>query len=139
MIRKRNSGFTLVELLVVISIISVLSALLMVNFIGIRQRGRDGQRKSNLRQIQSALELYRTDAGIYPTTSQLPPCGSALLVGSTTYMQKVPCDPLTNLGYSYTSDGSSYILYACLENTNDSEKDSSPRSGCAISFTVNNP
>ncbi|HVZ66893.1 MAG TPA: prepilin-type N-terminal cleavage/methylation domain-containing protein [Patescibacteria group bacterium] len=136
-----SRGFTLIELLVVISIISILAALLMANFVGIRQRGRDAQRKSDLRQIQSALELYRSDNGSYPTT--IPNCGSALTQNSVTYMQKLPCDPLEKNNYSYTSDGNTYTLYGCIENENDPDKDSSTASNCTattnVSFTLTNP
>ena len=72
-IYNSKKGFTLIELLVVIGIIGILSGLLMANFIGVRQRSRDGTRKSNLSQIQSAVELYRSDQGSYP--SPLPACG----------------------------------------------------------------
>src|SRR5689334_7104133 len=73
-------AFTLIELLVVISIIGVLSALTTVNFIGVEQRARDGQRKSDLLVIASALEQYRSDAGNYPTLSNsyvLTPCNQS--------------------------------------------------------------
>ncbi|HVT01055.1 MAG TPA: type II secretion system protein [Patescibacteria group bacterium] len=140
---KANNGFTLIELLVVISIISILAALLMANFVGIRQRGRDAQRKSDLRQIQSALELYRSDNGSYPTTLGSGNCGSTLSQNSVTYMQKIPCDPLSKGNYSYTSDGNTYTIYACIENENDPDKDSSTESGCTttsnVSFTLTNP
>lgn len=56
-----SKGFTLIELLVVLVIIASLATLLTANFVGVRQRGRDAQRKSDLRQIQSAFELYRAD------------------------------------------------------------------------------
>src|SRR3990167_9460895 len=59
-------GFTLIELLVVIAIVGLMSGFLVANFIGIKQRARDGQRKSDLRQIQAALELYRSDNASYP-------------------------------------------------------------------------
>jgi general secretion pathway protein G len=93
-IRNFNKGFTLIELLIVIAIIGVLSTLLMANFIGVRQRARDAQRKSDIRQIQAALEIYRSDSGAYPPTGSFPsPCGSPLASGGSTYMQKIPCDP----------------------------------------------
>lgn len=130
-IKNSQSGFTIIELLIVIAIIGILSSLLLSNFIGIRQRARDTQRKANLLQIQAALEMYRADQGSYPLTGSVV-CGSALAVGSSTYMQKVPCDPLDSAPfntpapfiYSYTSSGTTYSLIACLENISDSEKDS---------------
>ena len=141
-----RKGFTLIELLVVISVIAVLTTLLMANFVGIRQRGRDGQRKSNLYNIQSALELYRADNGLYPDTGSFPPCGDALTSGgSSVYMQEVPCEPLDDSDYAYTSaDGTSYTLIGCLENENDSDADDDityQASGCSTptSFTLTNP
>lgn len=138
-----RKGFTLIELLVVISVIAILTTLLMANFVGIRQRGRDGQRKSNLYSIQSALELYRADNGIYPDTDSFPACGASLTGGDATsvYMQTVPCDPLDDSDYEYVSlDGTTYTLIGCLENQNDADADSVTASGCATaSFTLRNP
>lgn len=114
-----QKGFTLIELLVVLAIIGVLSALLMTNFVGIRQRARDGERKSDLRQIQAALELYRADVGSYPDTNAFPACGQAFSYQSTTYMKTVPCDPLTGSAFEYKGNSSLYCLRTCLENTSD--------------------
>ena len=144
-IKKRN-GFTLIELLVSISIIAILTALLTANFIGARQRGRDGQRKSNMYQIQSALELYRADNGDYPATAALSSCGNGISVNGTVYMQKVPCDPVTGDPYIYTAavDGSTYTLFGCLENSNDSEKDTDQADAAVctspnVPFKLTNP
>ncbi|HVZ11781.1 MAG TPA: prepilin-type N-terminal cleavage/methylation domain-containing protein [Patescibacteria group bacterium] len=126
-----SSGFTLVELLVVIVIISVLATLLMANFVGVRQRGRDAQRKSNILAIQQALELYRSDNGTYPSSSFTLTCGGQIKSpdGSTTYMTKIPCDPLGanqaynngNYYYGSTDNGVTYSIGACIENTNDTD------------------
>lgn len=138
-----KKGFTLIELLIVVAIIGVLATLLMSNFVGVRQRGRDAERKSDLRQIQSALEMYRADTGAYPTS--LPSCGSAFTSGDIVYMQKIPCDPIGSgsFVFTYTSNGSIYSLVTCLENVNDSQKDSSTDPQCdgtnAWSFTLQNP
>ncbi|HVZ58755.1 MAG TPA: type II secretion system protein GspG [Patescibacteria group bacterium] len=156
-------GFTLVELLIVISIIGILTALLTANFVGVRQRARDAQRKANIRQLQSAVELYRADVGHYPvrqTTYRLNdttacPTSQALVNGSVTYLSKVPCDPLGasvyNSGnyYYYTSDanGTTYVMATCLENANDSDANStttapSPSGGSCTSgkyYVVTNP
>lgn len=145
----QKSGFTLIELLVAISIISILTALLTANFIGARQRGRDGQRKANLYQLQSALELYRADTGVYPPSAALSACGGSLASATgVVYMQKIPCDPsVANQAYAYTAipancdnvttSCTSYTLFACLENTADSEIDTDPNA-CA-SADVNAP
>jgi type II secretion system protein G len=155
---KSIIGFTLIELLIVIAIIGVLATLLMVNFVGVRQRARDAQRKSDLRQIQSALEIWRSDNGSYPASAEFSPsgfgkCGTPLIKNSTTYMVKIPCDP-TNAApyvYTYVSSGgvqtsAGYTLYSCLENVGDSQKDAPSNNnlyGCTgttnWSFTLTNP
>lgn len=146
-----SRGFTLIELLIVVVIIGVLTTLLLANFIGIRQRARDTQRKADLKQIQSALELYRADQGTYPLPGSgngnfQPTCGSGSSLlspdGGATYMQKIPCDPLGG-AYSYASDSNTYTLVSCLENLNDSQKDAVNNSLCNgtanWSFTLQNP
>lgn len=156
-----HSGFTLIELLVVVAIIGILSALLMSNFIGVRQRARDAQRKSDMRQIQSALELFRADNGTYPSygTTTLP-CGTSSTIdadgiinasppaGKAVYMQAIPCDPSKSTGYFYTSNGTNYSLISCLENSTDSQSDSARGAGnnstycdgsTVFSYTVTNP
>jgi len=131
-------GFTLIELLIVMAIIGVLAVLLLSSFIGVRERARDGRRKSDIGQLQAALEQYRADNGNYPVsqsgnylsalTALCPNTGSFTNPsGNSTYMQKIPCDPLGttsyyHLGnYYYYSDGTIYQLTACLENKSDSQ------------------
>jgi len=121
-----KKGFTLIELLVVIGIIGMLSALLVPNFMGARERARDAQRKSDLKQIQKALEMYRQDQNppAYPTatTSRFGICGGQF--GSTTiYMNKIPCDPLGPTPYYYLPNNTNltYTLCACIENKADPE------------------
>jgi len=125
--KQRLLGFTLIELLVVISIIGVLSALLMANFAAIRERGRDAQRKSDLKQIQKALELYKDSQTPiqYPQTTSWSTLTTALEGGN--YMKKVPTDLINANGfvYSYSSpvgtDTLNYTLKACLENASDKD------------------
>jgi len=145
----QSKGFTLIELLLVIAIIGVLASFIIANLIGAKARARDAQRKSDMRQIQSALELYRADQNTYPP-APLPSCGSPLTSGGAVYIQKIPCDPLNTGRYVYTytvnGTGTAYTIVACLENTNDQQKDkpSNNAAYCAggttnWSFTVTNP
>ncbi len=142
-------GFTLIELLVVIAIIGILSAILFVNFTNVRQKARDGERKSDLRQIQSALERYNADQGSYPTSGSLINCptGSPTFFGNapsctTTYLSKIPTDPLPAsynnngvYGYGTANSNMKYFLVACLENTNDSGYGTTGNPWAALDFS----
>ena len=127
-------GFTLVELLVVISIIGILATLVMANLNSARSRARDAQRKSDVRSIATALRLYFNDKGYYPSSNssgEILGCGSAgtsvcdwgseWSVGTTVYMPTLSKDPLTGQTYAYELGTSSdmFTLSACLENKSD--------------------
>jgi type II secretion system protein G len=128
-----NRGFTLIELLVVISIIGILATLVTANLNAARSRARDAGRKSDLRNIATALRVYFNDKGGYPGSSpggnilgcgsegtSLCPWGSAWTAGSTTYMAALPKDSMSGQSYQYTNiDPDSFILSACLENKSD--------------------
>lgn len=65
--RIRPTGFTLIELLVALSILAILAALLLPVFASAREKARQGNCASNLRQIGMAARLYQTDYdGVYP-------------------------------------------------------------------------
>jgi len=120
--QSESKGFTLIELLVVIAIIGGLSALLLPNFMSARERTRDSQRKSDLRQIQKALEMYRQDSYDFPTALPTPGGGAWTGTNSLIYMNKVPSDPLRSTSYYYFNNGNlTYTLCACLENVADSD------------------
>ncbi len=113
---RRSLGFTLVEVLIVIGIMGVLAAILLVVVKPFEQlqKARDTQRRTDLRQIQQALEQYFQDNGHYPiTTTGGPPYWSsepgdyldAQLDGGNhspnyipglapTYIKQLPRDPL---------------------------------------------
>lgn len=65
--KYRSTGFTIVELLIVIVVIAILAAISMVAFTGIQQRARDSTRDADIAQIAKALELYYIDHGKYPS------------------------------------------------------------------------
>ena len=138
-------GFTLIEIILVMALIGIMAtvALTLIDPVAQFRKSRDVQRKTDLRQIQSALELYRADQSAYPDA--LPACGAKLAFATATYMQKIPCDPVTKNGYQYehTIGTATYSLVACLENIKDPQIDnpnnSSVCSGNTTSYTVNNP
>jgi prepilin-type N-terminal cleavage/methylation domain-containing protein len=64
--KTKKTGFSLVELLVVISIIAVLTAILMMNLVGARERAKDSQKIQNIVNLKNALRLYYNDNQTYP-------------------------------------------------------------------------
>lgn len=127
--RQLRKGFTLIELLVVIAIIGILASVLLVNFIGVRQRARDAQRKTQIKQIQSAFEVYRSDKGQYPClpggcTENDADTIDKLTATLGSYLSDEVKDPLyssTCPNYLVSSTGSQYTIYAKLENSNDAD------------------
>ena len=128
----RIRGFTLIELLVVIAILGILATVGLGSFQSSQMKGRDTQRKSDLSQIQKALEMYYNDKGAYPTS--IPARGNewrdASVTGGALYMKSVPGDPKGG-DYCYESDGTYYKLYAKLENTRDPKIITPSSSACS--------
>ncbi|MCX6798257.1 MAG: prepilin-type N-terminal cleavage/methylation domain-containing protein [Candidatus Falkowbacteria bacterium] len=124
--KKNNKGFTLIELLVVIAIIGLLSTLSIVALNNARARSRDARRVSDIKQMQTALELYFNDVGTYPSQNII--ASATIANGSVTYMKTVPTPPTPNDGncstttntYAYTqtgTNGSSYNITYCVGQT----------------------
>lgn len=65
--KKGTSGFTIVELLIVVIIIAILASVTVVAFNGVQARARDAQRDTAVSAIRKGLELYKIDTGGYPT------------------------------------------------------------------------
>jgi len=109
-----RQGYTLIEILVAISIIAILTVIGVTNFRVANQKARDGKRKGDLEQIRAALELYRTDEKDYPDWDVIG-SGTIESAGGTVYMNEIPDDPVTGITYYYTSGGDTYSLCAALE------------------------
>jgi len=68
---KKHSGFTIVEILIVIVVVAILAAISIVAYNGIQSRARDAERAQDITSIQKVLELYYIDKVTYPTTAQI--------------------------------------------------------------------
>jgi general secretion pathway protein G len=120
--RKLSRGFTLIELLIVIGLLAVLAGSIFAIFnpFGQIQKSQDAKRKSDLAQVQRALELYYQDNGRYPpSTASFQITGGAWGSSWSTYMARVPADPTAAKKYVYftpaASNGQSYYLYTNLD------------------------
>ncbi|HPE67511.1 MAG TPA: type II secretion system major pseudopilin GspG, partial [Synergistales bacterium] len=67
---KRRKGFTLVEVLVVVVILGLLAALVAPKVVGQGEEAKRTATSVQIREIEQALEMYRLDNSMYPTTAQ---------------------------------------------------------------------
>ena len=134
---KMIRAFTLVEILIVIAIIAILAVISLSAFRFTQARSRDSQRKSDLKEISNALEIFFSDHKIYPPSNlsgeilSCPfnditpnPClwgEDEMSDGQTTYFRIIPDDPINSQNYFYRSlyDQQAYQLFAHLENKQD--------------------
>lgn len=126
MIKKllNNTGFTLVELMVAISIIGILSSIVYANFGEARKASRDDIRKTSLKEMQLAIEFYKAQNDVYPaagcsagTTAFAEADATCVTYVSglvPDYTPALPTDPnsenVSGLGFRYRSDGTNYKL-----------------------------
>lgn len=106
-ISPSDKGFTLIELMVAITIIAILATISMTLFTDVQRNGRDSRRKGDVDAISKALEAaYNAQTGVYP----------AALAGTMFAGDVVPTDPRTGTGYFTSGLGTAqYIVCATLE------------------------
>jgi general secretion pathway protein G len=111
---KNNKGFTLLEIIVVVFILSLLAAIVAPKIIGRTDDARIAEGKVQIKNLETALKLFKLDNGFYPATEQ----GLASLVEKPTVGQipqkyrdggyleqrRIPADPWGN-PYIYISPG----------------------------------
>jgi general secretion pathway protein G len=103
--KEKKSGFTLIEMLVVIAIIGLLSSTILIGLSSARARARDAKRIADMKQIQNGLEAYHSDSGVYPDEEYF-----------YNTMQGIPQEPQGGQYHYYKEGADKYVLGICLEN-----------------------
>ena len=139
--RKINvSGVTLVELLIVVSILVLLMAIIIWYFRNQIFKGNDAKRKGDIHKIQVAVEEYEKDNNCYPLPS-LVVCDPG--TGLKPYMSVVPCDPTTDASYIYEHEDSEcpswYRIYTNLNNLTDIDITGLCGPGYSFNYFVTSP
>lgn len=133
--KNTKKGFTLLELLVVLAILSILAGIGFGQYKRSQMKARDAQRKGDLDNVARALEMYYNDFQSYPasdTEGRIVIGESSLLWGGSfetdeaIYMKVLPEDPYDTLGdhqycYEYNATDKYYYIYSFLENEQDSD------------------
>lgn len=141
--QNKQHAFSLVELLVVIAIMATIIGLALPNFLGARSRARDTKRKGELRQFQTALQLYHNDYKTFPDDSGGPlynliygcgsngtsvcPCSASIDFAAggaacdTVYMTQFSAEFGTSMYYYQQNGGTDYCIKVPLENASDSD------------------
>lgn len=116
-------GFTLIELLIVIAVVGIMAGFLYTNFGAANAEGRDAKRQADLRNLQTAVELYKQRHGRYPAMGCTPgtdflssesDCPTYIAGLAPGFISRLPYDPRkgTAVGYAYVtnSNGNAYKL-----------------------------
>jgi general secretion pathway protein G len=107
---KRSKGFSLIEIMVVVVILGILSAIIVPQIMSRPDQAREVKARQDILSIQNALDLYKLDNGFYPSTDQglkalvNKPSGSPDPKHWRQYLKRVPIDPWDN-PYLYLNPG----------------------------------
>ena len=135
-----QKGFSLIEILIVVTIISLLVSIAAFSYSSFIRQSRDAKRKTDIEQIRASIEMYKSFNNVYPTPDTTSPnngmpFGTAGITDtSTTYISKLPNDPRASSGYTYfyttLSNNLDYTLCAYLESSGTATANSCGTSAC---------
>lgn len=130
----RRKGFTVMELIIVIVIMSILGVITALQFVNARQKASDVSRKGDLNAVSKALNSYFADYGRMPAANS----NGQMVIGEKViewgkefsdasayvYLKQLPVENKKSYPpycYKVSADGKSYVLFAMLENKGDSQ------------------
>lgn len=134
MSKPKQAGFTIVELLIVIVVIGILAAITIVAYNGIQERAKFTRVQSDLKNINTALQIYHADEGVYPVTGWRYSCSTGMtnfipgLASISSNLPQAPCSDSANTNdtWVYSSNGVGYKLLHIRPAFSDNVKNSIP-------------
>ena len=113
---KKQSGFTLIEIMVVVVIIGILASVVVPRIMDNPDKARTAKAKNDIRALESAMDLYRLDNFAYPSTDEgldaliTSPSSSPANWKQGGYIKKLNNDPWGN-DYLYDNEGGNVVIY----------------------------
>ncbi|NDD67082.1 prepilin-type N-terminal cleavage/methylation domain-containing protein [bacterium] len=97
MYQVEDSGFSLIEVVIVMAIMAVMAAIAYPNYTAIQSKARRSAQESNVATIQTALETHRLTMGSYPMTDGVMGAFQALIQSQS--LRQIPINPYTGKAY----------------------------------------
>jgi prepilin-type N-terminal cleavage/methylation domain-containing protein len=129
----KKRGFSLIELMVVITIITIITSIVITNLTKARSLERDRQRISDISELQLSLANFLNKNGSYPQGAT----DALIQLVNENLVPFIPLDP-TNDGthkYGYSSTGTSYCMTAILESANTYQDPEVTASNCVTEYS----
>ena len=116
----KKQGFTLMELMIVVSVLGVLAAILIPNFRGVTEEAKNAAAKADLRNLKMAIILYQSRYNVLPDDSSVDKFEQCLQNYSPRVVDRVPTDPWSSTGERYqfevAADDETYAVWSVGKN-----------------------
>lgn len=151
LVNEMQKAFTLIELIIAISIIAILASLIFGSFANSQKLTRNTQRKSDLSQYRSSLESFANagSSGLFPVKTTAVEASTSLCTAlSLTGCPEDPKSAISTYKYCSSTTGTSYVMWSTLEDAtssmwvicSDGKSNTSPTiPTCGASFNCNLP
>ncbi|MCD6522012.1 type II secretion system protein GspG [Candidatus Calescamantes bacterium] len=116
----RRSGFTLMELMIVVAVLGILAAILIPNFRGVTEEAKNAAAKADLRNLKMAVILYDSRYSVLPDDSSIDNFEKCLQNYSPRVVDRIPTDPWSPDGskyhYEVAADDETYAIWSVGKN-----------------------
>jgi len=116
----KRSGFTLMELMIVVAVLGILAAILIPNFRGVTEEAKNAAAKADLRNLKMAVILYDSRYNVLPDDSSIEKFEKCLQNYSPRVVDRIPADPWSSNGskyhYEVASDDETYAIWSVGKN-----------------------